>query len=69
LRTPGRGRGIGRELLRRLVGYADCLKIKELDAQVLIEQDWIIGMLRPYGKCSSVFRPGVREVRVRRDAR
>jgi GNAT superfamily N-acetyltransferase len=63
------GRGIGRELLRRLVAYADCLKVPELQAQVLTEQDWIIGMLRPYGHCSSLFRPGVREVRVQRGAR
>jgi GNAT superfamily N-acetyltransferase len=62
------GRGIGRELLRRLVAYADCLKLPELQAQVLMEQDWIIGMLRPYGHCSSVFRPGVREVRIQRAA-
>jgi GNAT superfamily N-acetyltransferase len=62
------GRGIGRDLLRRLVAYADCLKLPELQAQVLMEQDWIIGMLRPYGRCSSVFRPGVREVRVQRPA-
>jgi len=58
------GRGIGRELLRLLVEYADGGQIPELHAQVLIEQDWILGMLRPYGQCSSVFRPGVREVRV-----
>jgi GNAT superfamily N-acetyltransferase len=63
------GQGIGRELLRRLVAYADCLKLAELQAQVLIEQGWIVGMLRPYGECSSAFRQGVREVRVRRDAR
>jgi GNAT superfamily N-acetyltransferase len=63
------GQGIGRELLRRLVAYADCLKLAELQAQVLIEQGWIVRMLRPYGECSSAFRPGIREVRVRRDAR
>jgi GNAT superfamily N-acetyltransferase len=63
------GRGIGRELLRRLVEYADGLKVGELQAQTLMEQDWIIGMLRPYGHCSSVFRPGVREVRVQRARR
>jgi GNAT superfamily N-acetyltransferase len=62
------GRGIGRELLRRLVAYGDCLNVPELQAQVLIEQDWIAGMLRPYGQCSSVFRPGIRELRVQRDA-
>jgi GNAT superfamily N-acetyltransferase len=63
------GRGLGRELLRRLVAYADGLRVPELRAQVLIEQDWIIGMLRPYGQCSSVFRLGIREVRVQRKLR
>jgi GNAT superfamily N-acetyltransferase len=63
------GRGIGRELLRRLVAYADRLGIPELQAQTLMEQDWIIRMLRPYGQCSAVFRPGVMEVRVRLGSR
>jgi GNAT superfamily N-acetyltransferase len=60
------GHGLGRELLRRLIAYADCLGVPEVHAQVLVEQDWLIGWLRTYGECSSVFRPGIREVRVRR---
>jgi len=60
------GRGLGRELLRRLVAHADRRQLPELHAQMLTEQDWIVGMLQPYGQCSSVFRPGVREVRLRR---
>jgi GNAT superfamily N-acetyltransferase len=58
-------RGLGRELLARLVGHADSLGLPELHAQMLIEQDWIIGLLSPYGECASAFGPGVREVRLR----
>ncbi len=58
-------RGLGRELLARLVAYADSLGLPELHAQMLTEQDWIMGLLSPYGECASTFGPGVREVRVR----
>jgi GNAT superfamily N-acetyltransferase len=59
-------RGLGRELLARLVAHADSAGLPELHAQMLTEQDWIIGLLSPYGECASAFGPGVREVRLRR---
>jgi GNAT superfamily N-acetyltransferase len=59
-------RGLGRELLARLVAHADSLGLPELHAQMLTEQDWIIGLLSPHGECTSTFSPGVREVRLRR---
>jgi hypothetical protein len=58
-------RGLGRELLARLVAHADSLGLPELHAQMLTEQDWIMGLLSPYGECASTFGPGVREARVR----
>jgi GNAT superfamily N-acetyltransferase len=58
-------RGLGRELLARLVAHADSLGLPELHAQVLTEQDWITRLLSPYGECASTFGPGVREVRLR----
>jgi GNAT superfamily N-acetyltransferase len=57
-------RGLGRSLLGQLVSWAGGRGVRVLNAQVLTEHDWIIGLLAPYGDCSSVFRPGVREVRV-----
>jgi hypothetical protein len=33
---------------------------------MLTEQDWITGLLSPYGECASTFGPGIREVRLRR---
>lgn len=59
-------RGLGRELVARLVAHADSLGLPELHAQVLTEQDWITRLLSPYGECASTFGPGVREVRLRR---
>jgi GNAT superfamily N-acetyltransferase len=59
-------RGLGRELLARLVAHGDSAGLPELHAQVLTEQGWIIGLLSPYGECASAFGPGVREVRLRR---
>jgi GNAT superfamily N-acetyltransferase len=59
-------RGLGSSLLEQLVSWADDRGVRALNAQMLTEQDWIIGLLTPYGDCSSVFRRGVREVRVRR---
>ncbi|MCW2932644.1 MAG: GCN5-related N-acetyltransferase [Actinomycetia bacterium] len=58
-------RGLGRELLARLVAYADSVGLPELRAQMLTEQDWITKLLLPYGECVSTFGPGVREVRLR----
>jgi GNAT superfamily N-acetyltransferase len=60
-------RGLGRELLDRLVAYADSMGVPVLNAQMLTEQDWLITLLTPYGECTSAFRFGVREVRLRRN--
>jgi GNAT superfamily N-acetyltransferase len=60
-------RGLGRELLDRLVAHGDRAGIAVLCAQVLTEQDWIIGLLSRYGRCEAAFRHAVREVRLRRD--
>jgi GNAT superfamily N-acetyltransferase len=57
-------RGLGSSLLGQLVSWAGDRGVRVLNAQVLTEHDWIIGLLAPYGHCSSVFRRGVREVRV-----
>jgi len=57
-------RGLGGALLGQLVGWADGRGVRVLNAQVLTDHDWIIGLLAPYGQCSSAFRPGVREVRL-----
>jgi len=59
-------RGLGRELLAGLIARADSLGLPELQAQMLTEQDWIMGLLSPYGECASAFSPGIREVRLRR---
>jgi GNAT superfamily N-acetyltransferase len=61
-------RGLGSELLDRLVAHADSLGLSALDAQVLSEQDWLIRLLLRYGECTSAFHCGVREVRLRRDS-
>jgi GNAT superfamily N-acetyltransferase len=59
-------RGLGSSLLGLLVSWADGRGVRALNAQVLTEHDWIIGLLAPYGECSSAFRRGVREVRLQR---
>jgi len=61
--------GLGRKLLARLVAHADSLRLPELQAQMLTEQDWITRLLSPYGECASTFGPGIREVRLRRRLR
>jgi GNAT superfamily N-acetyltransferase len=58
-------RGLGRRLLGQLVAHASSRGVSHLDAQVLTEQDWIIGLLSGHGTCTSAFRLGVREVRLR----
>jgi GNAT superfamily N-acetyltransferase len=60
-------RGLGRMLVARLMAHADAAGIGVLHAQMLIEQDWITGMLAPYGSCTSAFGSGVREVTLHRD--
>jgi GNAT superfamily N-acetyltransferase len=43
--------GLGTRLLRELVGYAAGAGLRVLEAQLLAEQAWIAGLLRPYGSC------------------
>src|ERR1700760_4513924 len=43
--------GLGTRLLRDLVTYADDVGLRVLEAQLLAEQAWIAGLLRPYGSC------------------
>jgi GNAT superfamily N-acetyltransferase len=44
-------RGLGTRLLRDLVTYAAGAGLRVLEAQLLAEQAWIAGLLRPYGSC------------------
>jgi GNAT superfamily N-acetyltransferase len=43
--------GLGTRLLRELVTYASGAGLRVLEAQLLAEQAWIAGLLRPYGSC------------------
>jgi GNAT superfamily N-acetyltransferase len=43
--------GLGTRLLRDLVTYAAGVGLRVLEAQLLAEQAWIAGLLRPYGNC------------------
>lgn len=45
-------RGVGDYLLREIVAYAGRTGLRALQAQVLAEQPWIVGMLRRYGTCT-----------------
>jgi GNAT superfamily N-acetyltransferase len=44
-------RGLGTRLLRDLVTHASRTGLRVLEAQVLAEQAWVAGLLRPYGTC------------------
>jgi GNAT superfamily N-acetyltransferase len=44
-------RGLGPRLLRDLAGFGSEAGLRVLRAQVLAEQAWITGLLRPYGAC------------------
>jgi GNAT superfamily N-acetyltransferase len=44
-------RGLGRRLLRDLITHAGQAGLCALEAQLLAEQAWITGLLRPYGTC------------------
>jgi GNAT superfamily N-acetyltransferase len=44
-------RGLGTRLLRELVTDASGAGLRVLEAQLLAEQAWIVGLLRPYGSC------------------
>jgi GNAT superfamily N-acetyltransferase len=57
-------RGLGGQLLGVIVAHAVASGIRVLRAQVLTEQDWIIGVLARHGPCTSAFGRGVREVAV-----
>ena len=43
--------GLGTRLLRDLVAHARGAGLRVVEAQVLAEQAWIAGLLRPYGTC------------------
>jgi GNAT superfamily N-acetyltransferase len=62
-------RGLGTRLLRDLVTHAGEAGLRVLEAQLLAEQAWIAGLLRPYGACRlrSTW-DGVLNVTVRLDA-
>jgi GNAT superfamily N-acetyltransferase len=45
-------RGVGDRLLREIAAYAARTGLRALQAQVLAEQPWIVGMLRRYGTCT-----------------
>ena len=45
-------RGLGTRLVSDLVGYASGTGLRVLAAQLLAEQAWIAGLLRPHGTCS-----------------
>jgi GNAT superfamily N-acetyltransferase len=44
-------RGVGSDLLGELVAYAVRTGLRALQAQVLAEQPWIVGLLRRHGTC------------------
>jgi GNAT superfamily N-acetyltransferase len=44
-------RGLGTRLIRDLAAHASRTGLRALGAQVLAEQAWITGLLRPYGPC------------------
>ena len=45
-------RGVGSDLLREIVAYAARTGLRALQAQVLAEQPWIVGLLRRHGSCT-----------------
>jgi len=45
-------RGVGSDLLREIVAYAARTGLRALQAQVLAEQPWIVGLLRRHGTCA-----------------
>ena len=59
-------RGLGTRLLHDLMTHASRSGLRVLAAQLLAEQAWIIGLLRPYGSCRLVSaRDGVLNVTLR----
>lgn len=59
--------GLGALLLRRLIEHADSRGLSTLHAQVLEEQAWLEKLLGTFGKCSSVFRSGTRQIMLKRE--
>jgi GNAT superfamily N-acetyltransferase len=45
-------RGVGGDLLREIVAYATRTGLRALQAQVLADQPWIVGLLRRHGTCT-----------------
>ena len=45
-------RGVGSDLLREMVAYAARTGLRVLQAQVLADQPWIVGLLRRHGTCA-----------------
>jgi len=45
-------RGVGSDLLREIVAYAVRTGLRALQAQVLADQPWIVGLLRRHGTCT-----------------
>ena len=45
-------RGLGGDLLGEIVAYAARTGLRALQAQVLAEQPWIVGLLRRHGTCT-----------------
>jgi GNAT superfamily N-acetyltransferase len=56
------GRGVGARLFREIVGHASRTGMRALQAQVLADQSWIVGMLRRYGPCEVVAARGTLSV-------
>jgi GNAT superfamily N-acetyltransferase len=44
-------KGLGTRLVRELVAHAGDVGLRVLEAQLLAEQAWITGLLRPHGTC------------------
>lgn len=51
-------RGIGNRLLREMAEFAARSGLRALQAQLLAEQPWIVGLLRRYGRCETVATGG-----------
>jgi GNAT superfamily N-acetyltransferase len=59
--------GLGWLLLRRLIEHADSRGLSILHAQVLDEQAWLERLLGAFGKCSTAFHSGTREIVLKRE--
>lgn len=55
-------RGLGRLLLAAVAAHARELGLTTIQAQVLMEQDWMLKLLEELGRSKSTFQRGVREV-------